>query len=75
MMTHETNHAVLIVGWDDNWSKTRFKHQPKSNGAWLVRNSWGDAWWDNGYFWVSYEDMTLAPQMTIRDYEEMNENE
>lgn len=75
MMTHETNHAVLIVGWDDNWSKTRFKHQPKSNGAWLVRNSWGDSWWDNGYFWVSYEDMTLAPQMTIRDYEEMNENE
>lgn len=75
MTTHRTNHAVLIVGWDDNWSKSRFKHQPKSNGAWLVRNSWGSNYWDNGYFWVSYEDMTLAPKMTIYDYEEMTDNE
>lgn len=38
------NHAVLIVGWDDNYSRENFveEHRPQNNGAWIVRNSWGD---------------------------------
>ena len=37
------NHAVVIIGWDDNYPKENFLegHQPPENGAWLVRNSWG----------------------------------
>ena len=37
------NHAVVIIGWDDNYPKENFleEHQPPENGAWLVRNSWG----------------------------------
>ena len=39
----DASHAVTIVGWDDNYSKTKFikGHQPPGNGAWLVKNSWG----------------------------------
>ncbi len=35
-------HASLIVGWDDTISKDKFwPNQPSSNGAWIVKNSWG----------------------------------
>ena len=51
-------HAVVIIGWDDNYSKNNFKssNRPKNNGAWLVLNSWGSNWGNNGTAWVSYED-------------------
>lgn len=39
-----SNHAISIVGWDDE------------KEAWLVRNTWGPTWGDDGYFWVSYKD-------------------
>ncbi|MBP0972823.1 MAG: hypothetical protein J5851_02845, partial [Oscillospiraceae bacterium] len=55
----ETNHAILIVGWDDNFSKDNFKNKPSSNGAWLCRNSYGSSWGKGGYFYLSYEDATL----------------
>lgn len=57
-----TDHAVAIVGWDDNYPSANFANgkQPKENGAWIVRNSWGENWGDGGYFYVSYEEGTLC---------------
>ena len=59
---YSSNHAVTIVGWDDNYSRDNFYGLPedKGDGAWIVRNSWGPDWNDNGYFYVSYYDEKLA---------------
>ncbi|MDE6251995.1 MAG: leucine-rich repeat protein [Lachnospiraceae bacterium] len=51
------NHAVTIIGWDDTKPRTEFSYngkKPAGDGAWLVKNSWGNHWGDEGYFWVSY---------------------
>ena len=58
--TYYGNHAVTIVGWDDNYSKNSFYGSPQGNGAWIVKNSWGPDWADNGYFYVSYYDTVFA---------------
>lgn len=54
-------HAVTIVGFDDDYASTNFKSgtTPTGNGAWLIRNSWGRDWGNDGTFWISYEDPNL----------------
>ncbi len=38
----QTNHAVVLVGWDD------------AKGAWHLRNSWSERWGEGGYMWIKY---------------------
>lgn len=74
-------HAITIVGWDDSYSKTNFKkgYQPKNNGAWLCKNSWGDYNKLNGYFWISYDDPylfgeELSEPFAIKKVQKISEN-
>lgn len=56
----DSNHAVLIVGWDDNYAAGNFATSPPANGAFIVRNSWGTGWGESGYFYVSYYDSAFG---------------
>jgi predicted secreted protein len=38
----DVNHAIVLVGWDD------------ADGAWILRNSWGPDWGENGYMRIGY---------------------
>ncbi len=66
------NHAVAIVGWDDNYSKNNFNVAPAGNGAFIVRNSWGSSWGNGGYFYISYYDRSLQELVSFNNAEAAN---
>mgnify|MGYP005758405373 CR=1 FL=1 len=55
-----SNHDVVIVGWDDGYPRENFKKQPEGDGAFLCLNSWGEAFGDGGYFYISYYDTNIG---------------
>ena len=38
------DHGVSIIGWNDNYDINNFneEHKPTNNGAWIIKNSWGE---------------------------------
>ena len=54
-------HAVMIVGWDDNYPKESFNDSPPDDGAWILRNSYGDSYKnsDHGFFYMSYYEPSI----------------
>jgi len=55
------NHAVTVIGWDDNWPASNFASTPPGNGAWLIKNSHGTSdGTAGGYWYVSYYDKSLG---------------
>ncbi len=50
-------HAIAIVGWDDHRKINVGGHT--AEGAWLIKDSQGESSWDNGYFWVAYDDIAV----------------
>ena len=55
------NHQILIIGWDDEYEISNFnsKHQPENPGAWIIKNSWGTSYGNEGIMYVSYDDVNI----------------
>jgi len=51
--TESPNHAWVVVGWND------IKLTPGGIGAWIIKNSWGDDWMQEGYVYCSYADTKI----------------
>ena len=72
--TQKSNHDVVIVGWDDNYPKENFNAQLEEDGAFLCRNSWGDSFGEDGYFYISYYDTNIGVHNLVYTGIEGNDN-
>ncbi len=54
----DSNHAIALVGWDD------------SQGVFILRNSWGSSWGENGYMRIKYTSAGLACAATYMVYQD-----
>jgi len=50
----EGGHAISIVGYDD------------TKQAFIIRNSWGEDWGENGFAYISYNDISGVGQETYQ---------
>jgi len=48
-----TNHAIALIGWDDNGD-------PENEGYWILRNSWGTSWGESGYMRIKYRSAIVS---------------
>lgn len=63
-------HAVLIVGYDDNftveYTDVSTKNHIKETGAFRILNSWGSDWANEGYFWMTYNAVKASGMEAYR---------
>lgn len=59
------NHAIVITGWDDDYPKENFAIAPEGNGAFICKNSYGEEFGDEGYFYVSYYDKYIGTENVV----------
>jgi C1A family cysteine protease/PKD repeat protein len=58
------DHAVNIIGWDDNYPRTNFLQEAPGDGAFICANSWGVNWGEQGFFYVSYYDILIGKRVS-----------
>lgn len=71
------NHAVAVVGWDDDYPRDGFYIPAEEDGAWLVKNSMGTSlgiYEGDGYMWVSYGSSIMPGVLFLDDCEDASES-
>ena len=63
-----TDHAVLLIGWDDNLNHAG------GTGGWICKNSWGTNWGgtcgygtEKGYFTIAYDSAGIGRHSSFVD--------
>ncbi len=72
--TEKPNHDVVIIGWDDNYSKDNFNASLEGDGAFICQSSWGDSFGENGVFYVSYYDTNIGTHNIVYSGIEASDN-
>jgi len=60
-------HLVSIVGWNDSVPHPNPTHD--GTGAWIVKNSWGTDWGNDGYFYLAYNS-SCVHEMAYLEYKD-----
>lgn len=63
--TEVPNHDIIIIGWDDTYSKDNFNMKVEGDGAFICQNSWGNGFGEEGIFYVSYYDSNVGSQSIV----------
>lgn len=73
--TEATDHAVLIVGWNDSLEYDKGGGET-GYGGWIVKNSWGTGWGDDGYFTIAYGSASIGKDSSfIYDWQDYDDND
>lgn len=70
----QQNHDILILGWDDQFSRFQFAQVPDQDGAFICQNTWGESFGENGIFYVSYADANIGVTAVVYDRIETVDN-
>ena len=61
-------HYVTLVGWDDTYESKEITSTPEKDGVWIIKDSGGRAWGDEGYLYLSYCDGVMNGNNVIISY-------
>lgn len=68
-------HSVCVVGWDDSIPSSKFGSGVTQDGAWIIKNSWGEYSHEKGYFYITYDyQLTSCKAYEIMTADEYDNN-
>ncbi|MBR0369115.1 MAG: hypothetical protein IJH63_00155 [Methanobrevibacter sp.] len=68
------DHIICLVGWDDTYPKENFVVTPPGDGAFIAKNSWGTDWGEEGFFYISYYDVSFVTNLPAMTFDIQNNN-